>query len=50
VHLDLDVPDLDRGEQQVVALGARPTGLPGGDANFRVFVDPAGHLFCLCKS
>lgn len=48
-HLDLQVPDLDVGEQQVVALGARPTGLPGGDGSFRVFVDPSGHPFCLCR-
>lgn len=48
-HLDLDVPDLDRGEEQVVALGARITGLPENGAGFRVFLDPAGHPFCLCK-
>ena len=48
-HLDLNVPDLDRGEQQVVALGARTTGLPDEESGFRVFLDPAGHPFCLCK-
>ena len=47
-HLDLDVPDLDLGEQQVVALGARPTNLPETPSGFRVFLDPAGHPFCLC--
>lgn len=48
-HLDLNVPDLDVGEQQVVALGARTTGLPNRESGFRVFLDPAGHPFCLCK-
>jgi predicted enzyme related to lactoylglutathione lyase len=50
IHLDLTVPDLDRGEQQVVALGARPTGEPSTTSSFRVFLDPAGHPFCLCLS
>ena len=47
-HLDLTVPDLDRGEQQVLALGARVTGQPERPGNFRAFLDPAGHPFCLC--
>ena len=48
IHLDLTVPDLDRGEQQVVALGARVTGQPEQPGGFRAFLDPAGHPFCLC--
>lgn len=48
-HLDLDVPDLDVAEQQVVALGARVTGMPTPGGGFRVFLDPAGHPFCLVK-
>lgn len=48
IHLDLTVPDLDRGEQQVIALGARPTGQPEQPSSFRAFLDPAGHPFCLC--
>ncbi len=48
-HLDLNVPDLDRGEEQVVALGARTTGMPEQTSGFRVFLDPSGHPFCLCK-
>ncbi len=48
-HLDLDVPDLDRAEAQVVALGARTTGMPEQPASFRAFLDPSGHPFCLCK-
>ncbi|WP_460942559.1 VOC family protein [Okibacterium endophyticum] len=45
MHLDVQVKDLDEGERAVLALGAR-------DANskhdgFRVYLDPAGHPFCL---
>lgn len=46
-HLDFDVDDLDAGEAQVLALGARKAEVqPGGDS-FQVFLDPAGHPFCL---
>lgn len=50
-HLDVTVADLDTAEEAVLALGAtktesQPAG-PGG--NFRVFLDPAGHPFCLCQ-
>lgn len=45
-HIDFEVKDLDDGERQVVALGARKAEFqPGQD--FRVFLDPAGHPFCL---
>jgi hypothetical protein len=47
VHLDLMVRDLDVGEQAVLAAGgARAEHQPG--QTFRVFLDPAGHPFCLC--
>ena len=47
LHLDVDVDDLDAGEQAVLALGAtRHEHQPG--TSFRVFLDPAGHPFCLC--
>ncbi len=49
VHLDFDVPDLDAAESQVLALGATATGLPEKPASFRVYLDPTGHPFCLCK-
>ncbi len=46
LHLDFDVADLDIGQEQVLALGARlATEQPG--TTFRVFLDPAGHPFCL---
>ena len=45
-HLDFDVPDLDVGEEQVLALGARKADVQPG-TTFRVYLDPAGHPFCL---
>ena len=47
LHLDFDVPDLDAGEQAVLAIGARKAETQPG-TTFRVFLDPAGHRFCLC--
>jgi catechol 2,3-dioxygenase-like lactoylglutathione lyase family enzyme len=46
LHLDFDVPDLDAGEQSVLALGARKADVQPG-TTFRVYLDPAGHPFCL---
>jgi predicted enzyme related to lactoylglutathione lyase len=47
MHLDLMVEDLDAGEAAVLELGAtRADHQPG--KTFRVFLDPAGHPFCLC--
>ena len=47
MHLDVMVDDLDEGEKAVLALGAtRHEHQPG--TKFRVFLDPAGHPFCLC--
>ncbi|WP_183093624.1 VOC family protein [Nocardioides stalactiti] len=49
MHLDVVVDDLDAGEAAVLALGAtRSAEQPG--TSFRVFLDPAGHPFCLCRS
>jgi catechol 2,3-dioxygenase-like lactoylglutathione lyase family enzyme len=48
IHLDFDVPDLDAAESKVLALGARKhENQPGG--SFRVYLDPAGHPFCLVR-
>jgi predicted enzyme related to lactoylglutathione lyase len=46
-HLDFDVPELDDGERKVLALGATKAEFQPG-TTFRVFLDPAGHPFCLC--
>lgn len=50
-HLDLTVDDVEAAEPGLVALGAtRHAVQPGEDAGepFRVYLDPAGHPFCLC--
>lgn len=48
-HIDVTVDDVDAAEQQVLDLGARRTDLqPGLDENWRVYLDPVGHPFCLC--
>lgn len=48
-HIDVTVDDVDAAEAQVLALGATKTELqPGEHENWRVFLDPVGHPFCLC--
>lgn len=50
-HLDFSVPDIDQAEPRVLELGAtRHAHQPSGSGSFRVFVDPAGHPFCLIRS
>lgn len=47
IHMDLAVEDLLRGEAEILALGAvKATTQPSPD-RFLVFLDPAGHPFCL---
>jgi predicted enzyme related to lactoylglutathione lyase len=47
MHVDVVVDDLDAGEAAVLELGAtKHPHQPG--TTFRVFLDPAGHPFCLC--
>ncbi|GAA3015600.1 VOC family protein [Streptomyces fulvorobeus] len=50
-HLDFDVADIDRAEEQVLAAGATPLDVDDrdGERGFRVYADPAGHPFCLCR-
>ena len=47
MHLDIAVDDVDKAEQQVLALGATRVLDAEEDDQFRVFRDPAGHTFCL---
>ena len=49
-HLDFDVADLNEAEQAVVALGAVKTSSQPSPGDWRVFLDPAGHPFCLVKA
>jgi len=52
MHLDVLVEDLEAAEAHVSALGATPmTGvLDPGPKQWRIYADPAGHLFCLVTS
>jgi predicted enzyme related to lactoylglutathione lyase len=47
-HLDFFVSDLDEAEGRVVEVGATKAEFQPGKS-FRVFLDPAGHPFCLCQ-
>jgi predicted enzyme related to lactoylglutathione lyase len=47
MHLDVIVDDLDTAEAAVIGLGATKHDHQPG-TTFRVFLDPAGHPFCLC--
>jgi len=49
MHVDVIVDDLDTAEAAVVELGATKHDHQPG-TTFRVFLDPAGHPFCLCVS
>lgn len=49
MHLDLMVQDLDHGESVVLGLGGTKAAVQPGES-FRVYLDPAGHPFCLCLS
>ena len=54
LHLDLTVDDFVAAHQGALALGATalsPTSEPepGQTSGFRVYADPAGHPFCLCR-
>lgn len=48
-HIDFQVADLDAAERHAVALGARPIEGPDDNPSFRVYLDPSGHPFCLCR-
>ncbi|GAA1563394.1 VOC family protein [Kribbella sancticallisti] len=46
-HLDFKTTDLDAEEALVIAAGATKTAVQPAPSSFRVFLDPAGHPFCL---
>ena len=52
LHLDFDAgstwEEIEAAESAVLALGARPLHQEDKE-NFRVYADPAGHPFCLCR-
>ena len=48
-HIDVTVDDLATAEPKVLALGApRHEVQPPDEEKWRVYLDPAGHPFCLC--
>lgn len=50
-HLDVTVDDIDVAEPAVLALGATKHAVQPAeddDGQFRVYLDPVGHPFCLC--
>lgn len=51
-HIDLDAgstwAEIEVAEAKVLALGARPLHQEDKE-DFRVYADPAGHPFCLCR-
>ncbi|MDX3387083.1 VOC family protein [Streptomyces niveiscabiei] len=51
-HLDVDAgetwEEVEAAERRALELGARPVRRVDED-DFRVFLDPAGHPFCLCR-
>ncbi|HET7385432.1 MAG TPA: VOC family protein [Nocardioidaceae bacterium] len=49
-HLDFSVGDIDAAEPSALALGAtKHEHQPSQDGGFRVYLDPAGHPFCLIR-
>jgi predicted enzyme related to lactoylglutathione lyase len=51
-HLDLEVDDLEDEHGRVVGLGAelRQDHVDAEGFGFRVYADPVGHPFCLCRN
>lgn len=49
-HLDFETDDIDAAEARALAAGARKADVQPGPRYFRVFLDPAGHPFCLVRT
>ncbi|MFD1320298.1 VOC family protein [Micromonospora sonneratiae] len=47
LHLDFAVDDLDEAEVMLLKLGATRAAVQPGGERWRVYIDPAGHPFCL---
>ncbi|HWM03765.1 MAG TPA: VOC family protein [Actinophytocola sp.] len=47
IHLDLAVADLAKAESTALRLGARKADHQPQPDQWRIFLDPAGHPFCL---
>jgi predicted enzyme related to lactoylglutathione lyase len=49
-HVHVRVDDLDAAQQAVLALGATKFEHQPNPDTCRVFADPVGHVFCLCRA
>lgn len=51
-HLDFEVDDIEAEERRVLALGAtlHRDCTDADGYGFRVYTDPVGHPFCLCRN
>ena len=51
-HLDFEVDDVGAEQDRVVALGARlqQDSIGSDGYGWRVYTDPVGHPFCLCRN
>ena len=47
-HLDFSVDDLDKAEEQALALGASKPSEQPDPSRWRVLLDPGGHPFDIC--
>jgi catechol 2,3-dioxygenase-like lactoylglutathione lyase family enzyme len=50
LHLDFSVEDLEQAQQHLLSLGAKIASYQPGGQRFRVFLDPAGHPFCIATT
>jgi hypothetical protein len=50
LHCDFRVRDVPAAAAYAESIGARPVGGPADGEDFRVFLDPSGHPFCLTAS
>jgi predicted enzyme related to lactoylglutathione lyase len=51
-HLDFEVDDVEAEQARVLALGAtlRQDSIGADGYGWRVYTDPVGHPFCLCRN
>jgi predicted enzyme related to lactoylglutathione lyase len=51
-HVDFEVDDLEAEQRRVLALGAtlQQDSIGPDGYGWRVYTDPAGHPFCLCRN
>ncbi|MFI1679290.1 VOC family protein [Streptomyces sp. NPDC020607] len=51
-HLDFEVDDIEAEQRRVLALGAtlKQECVGPNGYGFRVYADPVGHPFCLCRN